>query len=136
MKSNNPRIQSGKAALPLREVPQSNDFSDGQLEILGIFLASLLANGQAVYCTGLHAGTAIRVRIYSNGDTYEDVLHPRDDLAELLFGYAKQFAAGETFKALYAAQAARRAQANSGSVTSADPTPDTGKGGSKTLRRS
>lgn len=97
------RKMSNKAAVPLRPDAQGDEFTSLQNRIFGAFIACIIAAGKGAYVGSLRGGSAIRIRVYDGEESYEDTLTPRDDLAELLMSYAKQFDAEAIFRGQLAA---------------------------------
>jgi len=89
--------------ISLRPEQTASDFSLAQQLYLGAFVAAMLMGGNAVYATLNGVSQTVRLKLYVEGEQYADVLGPRDDFAQLLGDYAKQFGVLMYYQDLYAA---------------------------------
>lgn len=130
------RRMSNKSAQPLRPDAVSTQFTSYQMAVYGVFLTAILSGGVGIYTSLVRNGGAIRVRLYSGDDSYEDTIFPADDLAYLLTEYASQFKVKEEFVGGIARLHATAPQSQSEPREGGEGTPGTAKGGSKPLRSS
>lgn len=121
---------------PLRSEYGPAEFSHYQLLALGGFVSALLAVGHGVYANVLTSSGTIRLRIYADGETWEDNIRPQDDFAMLLGGYAKQFGAVVEYERILGAAHGGRAERPQETPQEVPEGKDTGKGGTRALRGS
>lgn len=131
----NRRMQN-KSAQPLRPDSVTTQFTAYQMQVYACFLCAVLSGGTGIYTSLVRNGGAIRVRLYSGDESYEDTLFPNDDIAYLLTEYAQQFKVKEEFVGQIARLHARRDESQSEAREGGEDTQDTGKGGAKRLRPS
>lgn len=135
MPNYNRRMQS-KSAQPLRPDAVQQQFSSYQMQVYACFLCAVLSGGIGVYTSLVRNGGAIRVRLYSGDESYEDTIFPSDDLAYLFAEYAQQFKVKEEFLGQVARLHARSAESQSEAREGAAEGEDTGAKVSKRLRPS
>lgn len=136
MPANYNRRMQQKAAQPLRPDSVPAQFSGYQMSVYAAFLSAVLSNSIGVYSSLVRNGGAIRLRLYSGDESYEDTIFPSDDLAYLLTDYATQFKVKEEFLSqvgrLHAGEAQRQSEARQEGAEGVS----TAQGGSKPLRGS
>ena len=121
---------------PLRSEYGPVEFSPYQLLALGAFIAAMLSAGHGIYANLLSSSGTVRLRIYADGETWEDNISPRDDFAMLLGGYAKQFSCSPQYLAVLGAGHRGAAESPQEASQGGREGEDTGRGGSKRLRPS
>lgn len=127
------RKMDTEAATPLRKSTATATLSDEQEIYLGAFLTAALLGGVGIYATQYQASGAIKVRLYSDGERYEDTLDAREDFLPLFDDYSKQLGFQFHFRAIVARVHPRRAER----PAEADaPAPEGGDTGPTPLRAS
>lgn len=121
---------------PLRSSYGPVEFTPAQMAALGAFVAAMLQGGHGCYANVLTSSGTVRLRLYVEGEQWEDNISPRDDFAMLLGEYAKQFSVTAEYVAILGALHAGRAERPQETPEAAGGTEDTGRGGSKRLRPS
>lgn len=94
------RRMQDDAATPLRKGPDTRALSSDQEVYLGAFLAAALVGGVGIYATQYQASGSIKVRLYSDGERYEDTLDSREDFLPLFDDYSKQLGFQAHFRAI------------------------------------
>lgn len=131
-----PRSFQQSTPTPLRMAEGSPQFTNAQYLALGAFIASLAAVGHGTYLNAVHGGRALRLKIYADGDQYEDTITPSDDIAYLLGGYAAQFKCVSEYQAVLGAAHRAAAERPQDAPEAVEGTQGTGGGRSKSLRGS
>lgn len=124
------------SATPLRKSTATQALSDEQETYLGAFLAAALVGGVGIYATQYQASGSIKVRLYSDGERYEDTLDTREDFLPLFDDYSKQLGFQAHFRAIVARVHPRRAERAAEAPLGGAEGEDTGPAGSKPLRTS
>lgn len=88
------------APVPLRKNTGSPTFTDEQMMMFASLFSALLIGGHGIYAKGNAEGNSIRVKIYTDDDTYQDTVHNQEDVQYLLRDYAEQMKVLPHFEAL------------------------------------
>lgn len=135
MASNRSRFQKDTPR-PLRSEYGPAEFTRYQLLALGSFISAMLSVGHGIYANVLQSSGTVRMRIYAEGESWEDNISPRDDFAQLLGGYAAQFKCVTEFQAILGAGHAGAAERAAEAPAAGSEGKDTSPGGAKRLRPS
>lgn len=84
----------------LRRNEKSPEFSDEQLLLVAAFFTALVQGGHGVYAKGSPEGNSVRIKIYTDDDTYQDTVTNQEDVQYLLHDYSEQLKVLPIFQAL------------------------------------
>jgi hypothetical protein len=123
-----------QAATPLRASAATADPSETQEGYLAAFLAACVVGGVGVYITRYRNSGGIKLRLYIDGDSYEDVLNVSEEWGVLFDDYAKQAGVRPHYLALVKIFHRGRAESPQDAPDEAPPASDTPTPGAKALR--
>lgn len=87
----------------LRPNNHSPEFTDEQMLLVACFIASVAQVGHGIYVKANAEGNSLRVKIYTDDDTYQDNVHNQEDVQYVLSDYARQLKSLPVYEALLAA---------------------------------
>lgn len=136
------RKPARETATPLRQSVTTFDPSDAQEDYLAAFMAACVIGHVDIYATRYQSSGAIKLKLYADGESYEDVLNVQEEWGTLFDDYSRTVGVRPHYQALvkriHAARAAERAadvpaEGPEGEDT-APPTSRASGAGSKPLR--
>lgn len=117
-------------ATPLRRSKATSDPNEAQEEYLAAFLCACVLGYTGVYVTRYTNSGAIKLKLYIDGNQYEDILETNEEWGPLFDDYATQAGVRGHYlavvKRIHAARAERAAEAAEGTAegeSTAPPTP-------------
>jgi len=85
------RTMPSQDPTPLRKGKAYGDPSPDQELALGAFLAAMVVGYHGVYVTRYAQSGAIKLKVYADGEAYEDALETNEEWAPVFGDYAKRF---------------------------------------------
>lgn len=119
---------------PLRKSRAYAEPDEDQEQALGAFITAALISHVAVYATRYTSSGAIKLRLYAEGETYEDVLETNEPWDTLFHDYAKQLGFLAHYQGIMGIYNARRAERAAEGPPSNPLAPDSPPPPSKSLR--
>jgi len=125
-----------KDSTPLRKSKATSDPTPIQEAYLAAFLASCVIGYTGVYAVRYTNSGAIKLKLYIDGDSYEDILETNEDWAILFDDYAVQAGVKATYQAIVGAFHGGLPVLAAQAPERVPPTDDTTPARSKPLRAS
>lgn len=130
------RTMPAQDPTPLRSGKAFRDPDEEQERALAAFLAAMVIGYNGVYCTRYAQSGAIKLKVYADGESYEDALETNEEWGPVLGDYAKRFGVLATYQSLYAARPATAPGSPAEGREGAPPSEGATPGASKPLRGS
>lgn len=87
---------------PLRKGKAYGDPSSEQERCLAAFLASMVVGYHGIYVTRYAQSGAIKLKVYADGEAYEDALETNEDWGPVFGDYAQRFGVLPHYRAILA----------------------------------